>query len=137
MLLELQDALNQKSAMLDAANARIAYLEHTLMTKESSIQKDKRDMELINEKFNKELSEIKEECRILNEEYCQYKEQKEEEESKCTLLEELPMFSSDAIMVESSISVNDQVIERGIGDGTCFIFNNEVFTTSTTTITPK
>lgn len=136
MLLELQDALNQKSAMLDVANARIAYLEHTLMIKESSIKKDKCEMELVKEQFNKELSEIKEECRILNEEYCHYKEQKEEEESKCTLLEELPMFTSDAIMVESSISVNDQVIEHGIADGTCFIFNNEVFSTSTT-ITPK
>lgn len=116
--------------MLDAAKERIADLEHTLMIKDSTIQKNKCQMELDKEKFNEQLSKMNEEFIVLNEEYCKYKEQKEEEELNCTLLEELPMFSSDAIMVESSISYNDQVVERGIGDGRCFIFNNEVFTTS-------
>lgn len=111
MLLVLQDSLYLKSALLDASNARIADLEQKLHNQNVCVQNEKSDTELLKEQFNKQLSELKEECRILKEIKCQYEENKEEEESKQRFekfLKELPKFSSDATMVDSQSSVTDQ-----------------------------
>ncbi|CAH1709062.1 hamartin isoform X2 [Aphis gossypii] len=105
---ELQNMLSHKSALLEESNARIADLELKLNTKNACIQNNKYNIELIKEQFNKQLSEVKEECRILKEIQCQYKENKEEEESKKKFIEELPKFSSDLVMVDSNTSVSDQ-----------------------------
>lgn len=100
--------LYYKSALLEASNARIADLELKLNTKDSCVQKDKSEIELIKEQFNKQLSELKEECRLLKEIKCHYEENEEEKDSKKKFLEELPKFSSDMIMVDSNTSVSDQ-----------------------------
>ncbi|XP_060843203.1 hamartin isoform X3 [Rhopalosiphum padi] len=105
---ELQNMLYHKSALLEASNARIADLELKLNNKNACIQNDKYKIELVKKQFNKQLSEVKEECRILKEIQCQYKENKEEEESKKKFIEELPKFSSDLVMVDSNTSVSDQ-----------------------------
>ncbi|VVC28746.1 Armadillo-type fold,Hamartin,Armadillo-like helical [Cinara cedri] len=105
---ELQDKLYNKSALLDASNARIADLELRLNTKNANLQNDKREIELVKEHYNHQLSKLKEECRILKEMQCQYKENKEEEESKNKFLKDLPKFNSDVALVESSTSVSDQ-----------------------------
>lgn len=111
MLLVLQESLYFKSALLDASNARIADLEQKLHTQNVCVQNEKSDTELLKEQFNKQLSELKEECRILKEIKCQYEENKEEEESKQRFeqfLKELPKFSSDVTMVDSQSSISDQ-----------------------------
>lgn len=111
LLLELQDALYHKSALLDASNARIADLELKLINKDACVQKDKSEIELVKEQFNKQLSELKEECKTLKEIKCQYEEKKEEEEAKQKFeqfLSTLPKFSSDVTMVDSQSSVTDQ-----------------------------
>jgi len=100
--------LSHKSALLEESNARIADLELKLNIKNACIQNNKYNIELVKEQFNKQLSEVKEECRILKEIQCQYKENKEEEESKKKFIEELPKFSSDLVMVDSNTSVSDQ-----------------------------
>jgi len=100
--------LSHKSALLEESNARIADLELKLNIKNACIQNNKYNIELVKEQFNKQLSEVKEECRILREIQCQYKENKEEEESKKKFIEELPKFSSDLVMVDSNTSVSDQ-----------------------------
>lgn len=115
MFLDLQDTLQSKSALLDASNARIANLERKLKMKDSCIQKDKQEMELVKEHFNKQLSELKEECRILREKNYQYEMNEEENEFKKQFLENLPKFSADALMVDSNISVNDQEAEHNLG----------------------
>lgn len=100
--------LSHKSALLEESNARIADLQLKLNIKNACIQNNKYNIELVKEQFNKQLSEVKEECRILKEIQCQYKENKEEEESKKKFIEELPKFSSDLVMVDSNTSVSDQ-----------------------------
>ncbi|XP_025197521.1 hamartin isoform X2 [Melanaphis sacchari] len=105
---ELQNMLDHKSALLEASNARIADLELKLSNKNACIQNDKHKIELVKKQFNKQLSEMKEECRILKEIQCKYREDKEEEESKKKFIEELPKFSSDLVMVDSNTSVSDQ-----------------------------
>jgi len=115
LLLELQEALQQKSSMLDASNAHIAHLEHRLMVKDSIMLRDKVEMENVKEQFNKELSEMKEENRNLKEMYCNYKENIKEEESKKNFLEQFPEFSFDAVMVDSKISIGDQMDEYKLG----------------------
>ncbi|XP_025416247.1 hamartin isoform X2 [Sipha flava] len=105
---ELQDMLYHKSALLEASNARIADLEVKLNTKDACMQKDKNEIELIKEQCNKQLSALKEECRVLKEMKCQYEENKEEEYFKKKFLEDLPKFSSDMVMVDSNASVSDQ-----------------------------
>lgn len=100
--------LSHKSALLEESNARIADLELKLNIKNACIQNNKYNIELVKEQFNKQLSEVKEECRILKEIQCQYKENKEEEESKKKFIEDLPKFSSDLVMVDSNTSVSDQ-----------------------------
>lgn len=111
MLLELQDIVYHKSAQLEASNARIANLELKLNTKNICMQNDKREIELVKEQFNKTIFELKEECRILKEAQCRYKENKEEEEYKKKFLDDLPKFSSDVAMVDSNASVSEQDIE--------------------------
>jgi len=100
--------LCRKSALLEASNARIADLELRLNNKNAYMQNGKCEIELVKKQFNKQLSEVKEECRILKEMLCQYKENKEEEESKKKFIDELPKFSSDLVMVKSNTSVTDQ-----------------------------
>jgi predicted ATP-binding protein involved in virulence len=100
--------LYHKSALLEASNARIADLEVKLNTKDACMQKDKNEIELIKEQCNKQLSALKEECRVLKEMKCQYEENKEEEYFKKKFLEDLPKFSSDMVMVDSNASVSDQ-----------------------------
>lgn len=117
MFLELQDIVHNKSALLDASNARIVNLEHKLKVKDLSLQNDKHEMELVKEQLNKQLSELKEECRILREKNAIHENNKEEEEFRKQFLEGLPKFSSDAVMVDSQISVNDQEAEHKLGLG--------------------
>lgn len=107
-LLELQNMLYHKSALLEASTARIADLESKLNNKNAFMQNGKCEIEKIKHQFNKKLSEVKEECRILREIQCQNKEYKEEEESRKKFMEELPKFSSDLAMVDSNTSVSDQ-----------------------------
>lgn len=101
--------------MLDASNAHIAHLEHVLMEKNSIMLRDKFEMENVKEQFNKELSEMKEENRNLKEMYCNYEENKKEEESKKNFLEQFPEFSFDTVMVDSKISIGDQMDEYKLG----------------------
>jgi len=115
LLSELQDMLYHKSALLEASNARIADLELRLNIKNVGLENDKREIELIKEQFNKQLSEIREECKTLREIQCQYEENKEEEESKKKFLEELPKFGADVIMVDSNTSVSEQDAEYRLG----------------------
>ncbi|XP_022179521.1 hamartin isoform X3 [Myzus persicae] len=105
---ELQNMLYHKSALLEASNARIADLELKLNNKNAFMQNGKCEIENVKKQFNKKLSEVKEECRILKEIQCQNKEYKEEEESRKKFLEDLPKFSSDLVMVDSNTSVSDQ-----------------------------
>ncbi|KAL4148614.1 hypothetical protein QTP88_002799 [Uroleucon formosanum] len=105
---ELQNMLYHKSALLEASTARIADLESKLNNKNAFMQNGKCEIESIKHQFNKKLSELKEECRILREIQCQNKEYKEEEESRKKFMEELPKFSSDLAMVDSNTSVSDQ-----------------------------
>jgi len=100
--------LYHKSALLEASNARIADLELKLNNKNAFMQNGKCEIEKVKHQFNKKLSEVKEECRILKEIQCRNKEYKEEEESRKKFLEELPKFSSDLVMVDSNTSVSDQ-----------------------------
>lgn len=105
----LQESLYYKSALLDASNARIADLEQKLHIQNVCVENEKSDTELLKEQFNKQLSELKEECRILKEIKCQYEENKEEEESKQRFeqfLKELPKFSTDVTMVDSQSSTD-------------------------------
>jgi len=111
LLIEIQGMLYHKSALLEASNARIADLEMKLNMKNIGIQNDKREIELVKEQFNKQLSEMREECKTLREIRCQYEENKEEEESKKKFLEELPKFGPDVIMVDSNTSVSEQDTE--------------------------
>lgn len=108
MLIEIQNKLYNKSALLEVSNARIADLELKLNIKDACIQKDKNEIELIKEQCNKKLFKFKEECRVLRELICQYEENKDEEDSKKRFLEELPKFSSDIVKVDSNTSVSDQ-----------------------------
>ncbi|XP_001942982.2 hamartin isoform X2 [Acyrthosiphon pisum] len=105
---ELQNMLYHKSALLEASNARIADLELKLNNKNAFMQNGKCEIEKVKHQYNKKLSEVKEECRILKEIQCQNKEYKEEEESRKKFMEELPKFSSDLVMVDSNTSVSDQ-----------------------------
>jgi len=107
-LLELQNMLYHKSALLEASNAHIADLQMKLNNKNAFMQNGKCEIEMVKQQFNKKLSEVKEECRILKEIQCRNKEYKEEEESRKKFLEELPKFSSDLVMVDSNTSVSDQ-----------------------------
>lgn len=100
--------LHYKSAMLEASNAHIADLELKLINKQKCIQNDKHEAELVKEQFNKQLSELKNECKVLKEIQCQYEENKKEEESKKQFLEELSKLSSDIAMVNSNIPMNVQ-----------------------------
>lgn len=111
LFLELQDLLYHKSALLDASNARIADLELKLNAKNICMQNDKSEIELVKEQFNKQITELKEECRVLKEIKCQYEENKEEEESKTRFeqfLKNLPKFNSEVTMVDSQPSTSDQ-----------------------------
>lgn len=103
--------LYHKSALLEASNARNADLELKLNKKNAYMQHTKCQIELIKEQFHKQLSEVKEECRILKEMQCQYTENKEEEQSKKQFIEELPKFSSDLVMVKSNTTVCDHDAE--------------------------
>lgn len=114
MLLELQDKLYNKSALLDASKARIADLELRLNTKNTIIQNDKQEIELVKEHYDKQLSKVKEECRILKEMQCQFKENKIEKEFKDNFLKDLPKINSNIPLVDSSISVNDQDTKFGL-----------------------
>lgn len=114
-LSELQGMLYHKSALLEASNARIADLELKLNIKNVEVQNDKRKIELITEQFNKQLSEIREECKALREIQCQYEENKEEEESKKRFLKDLPKFSPDVNLVDSNITVSEQEAEYRLG----------------------
>lgn len=115
LLSELQDMLYHKSALLEASNARIADLELRLNIKNVGLENDKREIDLIKEQFNKQLFEIREECKTLREIQCQYEENKEEEESKKKFLEELPKFGADVIMVDSNTSVSEQDAKYRLG----------------------
>lgn len=119
-LLELQDKLFLKSAQLDASNARVAELELKLSNKNASIYNEKREIEIIKEQFNKQLSGIKEECRILKElhcryqeneleknskKYCQCQESKLEDNSKMEFIDRLPKYNVD---MASNTSISDE-----------------------------
>lgn len=107
--------LYHKSALLDASNARIAQLEMKLNTTNACIQNEKRDFEFVKEKLNKQLSKANEECRILKDMQFQYKENKEESESKKEFLQKLPEFGPDVVMVDSNPIVCDQDVEFRLG----------------------
>lgn len=72
------------------------------------MQNDKQEIELIKEHYNKQLSKVKEECRLLEEMQCQYKENKKDEEYMQNFLDALPKFNSDMAMVDSSTSLSDE-----------------------------
>lgn len=104
-----------KSALLDASNAHIAQLEMKLNTANACLQNEKRDFEFAKEQLNKQLSEAKEEYKILKEMLFQYEENKEEAESKKEFLEKLPEFGPDVIIVDSNTVVCDQDAKFRLG----------------------
>lgn len=113
MLTELQEALEKKSSMLDASNAHIAHLEQRLMAKESSMVRDKIEMENVKKQFEKEISELKEKYSNLKK--TENEENIKEEESKKKFLERFPQLSPDTFIVDSKISIGDQIAEFKLG----------------------
>lgn len=108
MFLELQDMVHYKSSQLETSEARIADLELKLKKKNAYIQKEKREMELVKEQYHKQLSEAKEECRILREMQCRNHESRLEEESKAEFIHGLPKFNSDIDTVVSNFSISKE-----------------------------